>query len=70
MSSSNSSSNRPAYHAFHVKDGYWTKIGAAWNTESGKALSVVLDVLPTDGRFLLAQPKRGQRTSSASSAEA
>ncbi len=70
MSSSNSSSNRPVYHAFHVKDGYWTKIGAAWNTESGKALSVALDVLPPDGRFILAHPKQGKRTSTADSAEA
>ena len=60
-----SSQNLPIYHAFHVKDGYWTKIGAAWETESGKALSVVLDVLPPDGRFTLARPKRGRRKSPA-----
>ena len=60
MSSSNSprsSRNTPVYHAFHVKDEYWTKIGAAWNTKSGKGLSVALDLLPPDGRFVLMEPK-------------
>ena len=61
-----SSKKLPIYHAFHVQDGYWTKIGAAWNTESGKALSVALKLLPPDGRFILAKPKTGKYTPSAS----
>ena len=50
--------NTPVYHAFQVKDGYWTKIGAAWKTRSGNGLSVALDLLPPDGRFILAEPKK------------
>lgn len=52
-----SAKNTPVYHAFHVKDEFWTKIGAAWQTKSGKALSVQLDLLPPDGRFVLTAPK-------------
>ncbi len=69
MSSSNSPQNTPAFHAFHVKDGFFTKIGAAWNTKSGNGLSVALDLLPPDGRFILAKPKQGRQTSSADSPE-
>ena len=67
--SSPSSQNRPIYHAFHVKDRYWTKIGAAWETKSGKALSVALDLLPPDGRFILAKPRKGQQTPSVDPAD-
>jgi hypothetical protein len=49
--------NSPVFHAFHVQDGYWTKIGAAWETKSGQGFSVVLELLPPDGRFVLAKPR-------------
>ena len=55
--------NTPTLHAFHVKDGFFTKIGAAWKTKRGNGLSVALDLWPPDGRFILAQPKTGKRTS-------
>ena len=64
-----STKNTPIFHAFHVKDGFFTKIGAAWKTKSGNGLSVVLDLLPPDGRFILAQPKSDKQTPSADSAE-
>ena len=59
--------NSPVYHAFNVKDRFWTKIGAAWKTKSGNGLSVVLDLLPPDGRFVLSEPrKRAASTAMAS----
>ena len=65
-----STQNTPAFHAFHVKDGFFTKIGAAWNTKSGNGLSVALDLLPPDGRFILTPLKNGKQTPPAESAEA
>jgi len=56
MTTSNTS---PAYHAFHVKDGFFTKIGAAWKSKGGNALNIRLDLLPPDGRFTLVEPKSG-----------
>ena len=61
-----SAKNTPVYHAFHVKDEFWTKIGAAWETKSGKALSVQLDLLPPDGRFVLATPRARAASADAS----
>ncbi len=58
--------NSPAYIAYHVKDttagengdkrGVWTKVGAAWANKDGKGFSVVLDVIPLDGRLMLREP--------------
>jgi hypothetical protein len=58
--------NTPAYIAYHVKDttagesgekrGVWTKVGAAWANKDGKGFSVVLDVIPLDGRLMLREP--------------
>ena len=62
------SSNSPLYHAFHVKDGYFTKIGAAWKSQRGNGLNIQLDMLPLDGRLTLLEPKKA--TSSAKSAPA
>ena len=64
------SNNLPVYHAFHVKDDYFTKIGAAWKTRSGNGLSVVLELLPPDGRFILAEPRKPRSSSSTASAAA
>lgn len=58
--------NSPQYIAYHVKDptagengdkrGVWTKVGAAWANKDGKGFSVVLDVIPLDGRLMLREP--------------
>jgi hypothetical protein len=58
--------NSPTYIAYHVKDttagengdkrGVWTKVGAAWPNKDGKGFSVVLDVIPLDGRLMLREP--------------
>jgi hypothetical protein len=58
--------NIPTYIAYHVKDtaagengdkrGVWTKVGAAWPNKDGKGFSVVLDVIPLDGRLMLREP--------------
>ena len=48
----------PAFHALHInKDGFSTKIGAAWPSKSGKAINLVLDFIPLDGRICLVKPK-------------
>lgn len=31
----------------------WTRIGAGWPTSDGKGISIVLDLLPRDGRILV-----------------
>jgi hypothetical protein len=58
--------NAPTYIAYHVKDatagehgekrGVWTRVGAAWPNKDGKGFSVVLDVVPLDGRLMLREP--------------
>ena len=58
--------NTPIYIAYHVKDttagengekrGVWTKVGAAWANKDGKGFSVILDVIPLDGRLMLREP--------------
>lgn len=48
----------PAFHVLQIsKGGFSTKIGAAWPSKSGKAINVVLDCIPLDGRFCLVKPK-------------
>ena len=52
-------SNTPAYEALIIKEsGYATKIGAAWLSKSGKAINIVLDCIPVDGRFTLCAPQQ------------
>jgi hypothetical protein len=52
----------PAFIAYHVtgKEGeksFWTRIGAAWDHQDGKGLTLQLDLLPVDGRrIVLRQP--------------
>ena len=58
--------NAPTYIVYHVKDavdsengkqrGVWTRVGAAWPNKDGKGFSVVLDVVPLDGRLILREP--------------
>ena len=59
-------SNSRSFIAYYVKDtgagehgetrGVWTKVGAAWANKDGKDFSVVLDVIPLDGRLRLREP--------------
>lgn len=48
----------PSLIAYHVAErgesAFWTRIGAAWEHEDGRGLSVQLDLIPaTEGRFVL-----------------
>lgn len=48
-----------AYSAKRTRDkkrNWWNRIGAAYPHESGAGLTVVLDVLPLDGRIILLEP--------------
>jgi len=51
----------PALIAFHVAErgnkSFWTRIGAAWDHEDGKGLTVQLDLVPANGgRIVLREP--------------
>jgi hypothetical protein len=55
----------PALIAYHVtergenenKKSFWTRIGAAWDHEDGKGLTVQLDLVPVNGgRIVLREP--------------
>ncbi len=55
------SGSQPAYKVFVVEDrgdsqegdGFWTRVGSAWNHKDGKGLNVVLSALPINGRLVL-----------------
>ncbi len=51
----------PALIAYHVTErgekSFWTRIGAAWNHEDAKGLTVQLDLVPVNsGRIVLREP--------------
>lgn len=51
----------PALYAYHVAERgekkFWTRIGAAWDHEDGKGLTVQLDLVPANGgRIVLREP--------------
>ena len=52
----------PAFIAYHVTDkgedkSFWTRIGAAWDHEDGKGLTLQLDLVPVaGGRIVLRTP--------------
>ena len=51
----------PALLAYHVAERgekkFWTRIGAAWDHEDGKGLTVQLDLVPVNGgRIVLRVP--------------
>lgn len=63
----------PALIAYHVSErgekSYWTRIGAAWDHDDAKGLTVQLDLVPVkNGRIVLREP--GQDDNSESNAEA
>ena len=54
--------NQPTHIVYHVKDvpgedgtqrGLWTRVGAAWANKDAKGMSLVLDLLPIDGRLVI-----------------
>jgi hypothetical protein len=53
----------PAFVAYHVADrtqdkSFWTRIGAAWDHDDGKGLTLQLDLVPVaGGRIVLRQPQ-------------
>ena len=51
----------PALIAYHVtergKKSYWTRIGAAWDHEDARGLTVQLELVPVNGgRIVLREP--------------
>ena len=51
----------PTLIAYHVaergENSFWTRIGAAWDHEDARGLTVQLDLMPaTEGRFVLREP--------------
>lgn len=51
----------PTLIAYHVSErgekSYWTRIGAAWDHEDGKGLTLQLELAPTSGgRIVLREP--------------
>lgn len=51
----------PALIAFHVAErngkSFWTRIGAAWDHEDAKGLTLQLDLVPVNGgRIVLREP--------------
>ena len=52
----------PAFIAYHVAErgkdkSFWTRIGAAWDHEDGKGLTLNLDLVPVNGgRVVLRVP--------------
>ena len=58
---------RPSYIAYHVperENAPWARLGAAWDHDDGKGLTLQLDLLPVgDGRIVLRvyepKPKNG-----------
>jgi hypothetical protein len=54
----------PTYFAYTVRDareegqkGFWTRIGAFFAHEDGEGGTLLLEVLPLDGRVVLRAPK-------------
>lgn len=54
---------KPAFIAYHVRDGkdkdskgFWNRIGAAWRNRD-ESLTLQLDCFPIDGRVVLQVPK-------------
>ena len=56
----------PSFIAYYVaeKEGsksFWTRIGAAWDHDDGKGLTLQLDLVPVDGgRIVLRAPSEEQ----------
>ncbi len=71
--------NKPTHIVYHVKDvdgdngesrGYWTKVGAAWANKDAKGMSLVLDLLPLNGRLVIRTAVPREDTAADAEAEA
>lgn len=68
-------SQPPALIAYHVNErgekAFWTRIGAAWDHEDAKGLTLQLDLMPASGgRIVLREQMEGEDTAPARSGEA
>ncbi len=59
----------PALIAWYVaergKKSFWTRIGAAWDHEDGKGLTLQLDLMPIgEGRIILREPTTDEKSES------
>ena len=69
---SETKSSKPAYIAYSVrnsedqKEGFWTRIGAAFAHKDGNGYNLLVDVFPLDGRITLRVPSdKSEETSEA-----
>ncbi len=71
--------NLPTHIVYHVKDvpgedgtqrGLWTKVGAAWANKDARGLSIVLDVMPFDGRLVVRTALPDENSAEAASEDA
>jgi hypothetical protein len=58
-------SKSPSYIVYHVtdregKNGFFTRIGAAWAHADGKGFSIQTSVVPLDGRITLRLPSESK----------
>ena len=72
------SNNKPTHIVYHVKDvpgddgashGIWTRVGAAWANKDAKGMSLVLDLLPVDGRLVVRTALAGGEQAEAQAGE-
>ncbi len=61
MTNETTRTNKPAYIAYHVRDGqgekgFFTRIGVAFPNRDGKGFNILLDVAPLDGKITLRLP--------------
>lgn len=54
-------SKKPSHVAYHVRDiegsnGFWTRIGSAWQHADGKGFTIQAELTPLDGRIVLRVP--------------
>jgi len=53
-------SKAPDLIAFHVQTkgekDFWSRIGASWQHQDGKGMTLQLDTLPMSGKIVLRQP--------------
>lgn len=60
-------SKAPSFIAYHVADkgedkSFWTRIGAAWDHDDGKGLTLQLDLVPVNGgRLVLRVPNEEEK---------
>jgi hypothetical protein len=58
---------KPAYIAYHVRNGkgdkgFFTRIGVAFPNQDGKGFNLLLDVIPLDGKVTLRLPTEKLKT--------